>query len=183
MPGANFEASGDKRAVTTAEGTGGAEVDDAGGGAEAIGGADAGALAIGGAPFIGGALIIGGALAMPEPCGGGVGAGFGLPPQANGASETAASAAIMLLPTERLFMRRRLLRTAAKAKVSAKSAPSCEADECLTFAARTSSCSGSQLGSPTLRPRSLDAGPIKRRHQARAPTAGARRTPQRTVQR
>ena len=85
--------------MITAEGTAGAD-----GGAEAIGGAEAGALAIGGALFMGGALIIGGALAMAEPCGGGVGAGFELPPQANGARETAASAAIMLLPTQRLFM-------------------------------------------------------------------------------
>jgi hypothetical protein len=123
MPGANFEASGDKSAVITTEGTGGMEVEDAGGGADAIGGAEAGALAIGGGLFMGGALIIGGALAMPEPCGGGVGAGFGLPPQAKGASETAASAAIMLLPTQRVFMRRRLLRTAAKAKVSSEVRP------------------------------------------------------------
>lgn len=98
MPGANFEASGDKSAVTTAEGTAGAE--DAGGGADAIGGA----LAMGGALFMGGALIIGGVLAIPEPWGVGVGAGFGLPPHAKGASETATSAEIMLLPTQSLFM-------------------------------------------------------------------------------
>ena len=114
MPGAKFEASGDMRAVTTAEGTAGA--DDAGAGAEAIGGAEAVAVAIGGVLFIGGALIIGGALAIPEPCGGGVGEGLGLPPHANGARETAVSAATMVLPTQRLFMGRRILRTTRREK-------------------------------------------------------------------